>query len=158
MSSKFECHYRQIFGGGLGQLSKYPLLEAVGIQMSSKFECHYCQIFCGWWHTTAKRGNLTQRLRCFALRIKMLRCRRPLRDFSSCYFLGASFYWRPLRSQKQRTLDWGWRSRVLMLDKWNSRRFSIFAILEVYIFKVYVVSLCKRNVLAQHNSTNYSFI
>ena len=22
MSSKFECHYRQIFGGGLGQLSK----------------------------------------------------------------------------------------------------------------------------------------
>ena len=81
MSSKFECHYRQIFGGGLGQLSKYPLLEAVGIQMSSIFECHYGQIFCGWWHTTANRGNLTQRLRCFALRIKMLRCRRPLREF-----------------------------------------------------------------------------
>ena len=85
MSSKFECHYRQIFGGGLGQLSKYPLLEAVGIQMSSKFKCHYRQIFCGWGHTTTNIGNLTQRLRCFALRIKMLRCRRPLRDFSSCF-------------------------------------------------------------------------
>ena len=45
--------------------------------------------FVGGGHTTANRGNLTQRLRCFALRIKMLRCRRPLRDFSSCLTEGA---------------------------------------------------------------------
>ena len=49
-----------------------------------QIECHYRQIFCGWGHTTANRGNLTQRLRYLALRIKMLKCRRPLRDFSSC--------------------------------------------------------------------------
>ena len=62
MSSKFECDYRQIFGGGLGQLSKYPLLEAVGIQMSSKSECHYRQIFGGGGHKTANTVSLTKTL------------------------------------------------------------------------------------------------
>ena len=73
MSSKFECHYRQMFGGGLGQLSKYPLLEVVGIQMSSKSECHYRQIFGGWeGHSTANTVILIKMLRIFSLRIKML--------------------------------------------------------------------------------------
>ena len=37
MSSKFECHYRQIFGGGLGQLSsKSSSTTATNGQLSSK--------------------------------------------------------------------------------------------------------------------------
>ena len=66
MSSKFECHYRQIFGGGLGQLSKSNATTA--------------RYSVGGGHTTANRGNLIQRLRCFALRIRMLRSRRPPRE------------------------------------------------------------------------------
>ena len=40
-----------------------------------------------WWvgHTTTNTISLTKMLRCFSLRIKMIRCRRPLRDFSSCF-------------------------------------------------------------------------
>ena len=75
------------------QLFVYSLwgcLWAVGIQMSSKSECHYRQIFGGWGHTTTNTVSLTKMLRCFSLRIKMLRCRRPLRDFSSCYHFDGS--------------------------------------------------------------------
>ena len=44
----------------------------------------------GGEHTTANAVSLTKMLRCFSLRIKMLRCRRQPRDFSSCFIIGKS--------------------------------------------------------------------
>ena len=73
MSSKFECHYRQIFGGGLGQLSKSNATTA--------------RYLVGGGHTTANTVSLTKMLRYFSFRIKMFRCRRPPREFLLLFFL-----------------------------------------------------------------------
>ena len=54
-------------------------------QGSWRWRAHCLRYLVGWGHTIADIRCLLI-LRCFSLRTKILRCRRPLREFPSCFY------------------------------------------------------------------------